>query len=50
MADKDDEADSWASTIMKLLLKPYPYIVLGLLVVSPYGVDIVKMFIETFAK
>ena len=50
LADKDDEADSWASTIMKLLLKPYPYIVLGLLVVSPYGVDIVKMFIETFAK
>ena len=46
----DDSADSWASVIRKILLKPYPYVVLGVLVISPYGVDIVKMFLETFAK
>ena len=53
IADKnadDDSADSWASVIRKILLKPYPYVVLGVLVISPYGVDIVKMFLETFAK
>ena len=46
----DDSADSWASVIRKILLKPYPYAVLGVLVISPYGVDIVKMLLETFAK
>lgn len=46
----DDSTDSWASVIRKILLKPYPYVVLGVLVISPYGVDIVKMFLETFAK
>ena len=53
IADKnadDDRAHSWASFIRKILLKPYPYVVLGVLVISPYGVDIVKMFLETFAK
>ena len=53
IADKnedDDSADSWASVIRKILLKPYPYVVLGVLVISPYGVDIVKMLLETFAK
>ena len=46
----DDSADSWPSVIRKILLKPYPYVVLGVLVISPYGVDIVKMLLETFAK
>ena len=46
----DDSADSWPSVIRKILLKPYPYAVLGVLVISPYGVDIVKMLLETFAK
>ena len=53
IADKnadDDSADSWPSVIRKILLKPYPYVVLGVLVISPYGVDIVKMLLETFAK
>ena len=46
----DDSVDSWASVIRKILIKPYPYVVLGVLVIRPYGVDIVKMFLETFAK
>ena len=51
IADKsDDDADTLAGTLRKLLLKPYPYVVLGLLAISPYGVDIVKMLIETFGK
>lgn len=40
----------WTDIIKQLLLKPYIYVVIGLLTISPYGVEIVKMLITTFAN
>lgn len=42
--------DSWSDVAKKLLLKPYAYVVVGLLAISPYGVEIVRMLIDSFGK
>jgi len=47
LAESDD---SWSDVVKKLLLKPYAYVVVGLLAISPYGVEIVRMLIEAFGK
>lgn len=47
---KDDIPDSWQDVFKSMLLKPYIYIVGCLMVISPYGAEIVKLIIESFAK
>lgn len=47
---KVEYSDSWVDTIKQILLKPYAWVVIGLLVIAPNGVDILKLLIETFSK
>jgi hypothetical protein len=41
---------SWQSILKELLLKPYIYVVLCLISVSPHGVDIIKTILHFFDK
>ncbi len=47
---KDAIPDSWQDVFKSMLLKPYIYIVGCLMAISPYGAEIVKLIIESFAK
>ena len=40
----------WSDTIKQILVKPYIWIVLGLMMISPYSIEIVKVLCQYFAK
>lgn len=50
IVDKGEESadTSWVGTVKAILTKPYIYIVTGLLAISPYGVEIVKVLLDFF--
>ena len=41
--------DTWLGTLRKLIVQPGLWIFLTILTISPYGVDIVKIFLNFFA-
>lgn len=41
---------SWLDVCKTILIKPYIYVVFCLMIISPYGVDIVKTLCEFFGK
>ena len=44
---KDEEAeDGWTRFLKQLLLKPYVYVVVSILAISPYGIDIIRMIMQ----
>lgn len=45
---EEDTDTSWIGIIKVMLTKPYIYIVTGLLAISPYGVEIVKVLLDFF--
>ena len=47
---QENENLSWQNVIKTILLKPYIYVVASLMVISPYGVDIVKTICQFFVK
>ena len=49
LSDKQQD-DTWIGFLKQLLLKPGMWIVVTLLIISPYGVEIVKMMLDAFAK
>lgn len=42
--------ETWTDVVKSILVKPYIYVVGCLLVISPYGVEIVKLLIDHFGK
>ena len=49
-SDEMTSSDSWLDVVKKLLLKPGIWIFGTVLVISPYGVDILKTLLEFFSK
>lgn len=50
-ADRDDSFGmSWSDVIKTVLTKPYFYVLLGLALISPYGVQIVDRIVQIYAK
>lgn len=49
-SDETTSSDSWMDVVKKLLLKPGIWIFGTVLVISPYGVDILKTLLEFFSK
>lgn len=47
--DSNDEK-SWSQILKEIILKPYAWIIIGILVIAPNGVDIVKILIDSFTK
>lgn len=41
---------NWSDLLKTLLLKPYIYVTICVLTISPYGVDIIKTLCQYFAK
>lgn len=41
---------NWSDILKTLLLKPYIYITICIMTISPYGVDIIKTLCQQFAK
>ena len=41
---------SWTNVLKQALIKPYIYVVVCLLVISPYGVEITKLLLQFFGK
>lgn len=41
---------TWQNIFKTILIKPYIYVVLSLMIISPYGVDIVKTLCQYFIK
>ena len=58
ITDKDEkpknnaslEDSSWMGVLKTILVKPAVWVFLSILVISPYGVDIVKALLEFFGK
>lgn len=50
LEDKEPVEMSWQDVIKQILLKPYLYVVLCLISISPYGVEIVKTIMQFFNK
>lgn len=42
--------DSWSDVVKKLILKPWSWILATVLIISPYGVEIIKMLLDFFGK
>lgn len=51
-SNEESEPDdlSWGTVLKAALIKPYAYVVLGLLVISPYSVEIIKTLCSFFSK
>ena len=48
---KDEEAeDGWTRFLKQLLLKPYVYVVVSILAISPYGIDIIRMIMQIWSS
>lgn len=41
---------SWTDIAKELAIKPWTYIIFGLIIISPYGVQIVKLILDSFMK
>lgn len=41
---------NWTDLLKTLLLKPYIYVTICVMIISPYGVDIIKTLCQYFAK
>ena len=51
IVDKKDEevVDGWTRFLKQLLLKPYVYVVPSILAISPYGLEITRMIMQTWS-
>lgn len=48
---KDEEAeDGWVRFLKQLLLKPYVYVVVSILAISPYGIEIIRMIMHIWSN